>query len=117
MVGWLIWCLRFHLNHRNILIHLKGKERYVELLDETLKKELQENFQIANISELVSFDEEETNLSADGLEISFNTKNTIDFKLNLDFIDDISRLSRVVFFESPAYWSVRENKLATNFCF
>jgi hypothetical protein len=28
-----------------------------------LKKELQENFQIANISELVSFDEEETNLS------------------------------------------------------
>jgi hypothetical protein len=37
-----------------------------------LKKELQENFQIANISELVSFDEEETNLSADGLEISFN---------------------------------------------
>jgi hypothetical protein len=40
-----------------------------------LKKELQENFQIANISELVSFDEEETNLSADGLEISFNTKN------------------------------------------
>jgi hypothetical protein len=22
MVGWLIWCLRFHLNHRNILIHL-----------------------------------------------------------------------------------------------
>jgi predicted aldo/keto reductase-like oxidoreductase len=50
MVGWLIWCLRFHLNHRNILI--------LELLDETLKKELQENFQIANISELVSFDEE-----------------------------------------------------------
>jgi hypothetical protein len=26
----------------------------------------------------------------------------------LDFIDDISRLSRVVFFESPAYWSVRD---------
>jgi hypothetical protein len=31
-----------------------------------LKKELQENFQIANISELVSFDEEETNLSSNG---------------------------------------------------
>jgi hypothetical protein len=64
MVGWLIWCLRFHLNHRNkqkfksvsypadflrkyldslILNLTKGKERYVELLDETLKKELQEN--------------------------------------------------------------------------
>jgi hypothetical protein len=54
-------------------------------LDETLKKELQENFQIANISELVSFDEEETNLSADGLEISFNTKNTIDFELKWGF--------------------------------
>jgi hypothetical protein len=33
---------------------------------------------------------------------------TIDFKLNLDFIDDIFKLSRVVFFESPAYWSVRD---------
>jgi hypothetical protein len=50
---------------------------------------------------LVSFDEEETNLSADGLEISFNTKNTIDFELKWDFIDDIFKLSRVVFFESP----------------
>jgi hypothetical protein len=42
------------------------------------------------------------------LEISFNTKNTIDFELKWDFIDDIFKLSRVVFFESPAYWSVRE---------
>ena len=99
--------LRQYLN--SLILNLtKGKERYVELLDETLKKELQENFQIANISELVSFDEEETNLSADGLEISFNTKNTIDFKLKWDFIDDIFKLSRVVFFESPAYWSVRD---------
>jgi hypothetical protein len=48
-----------------------------------LKKELQENFQIANISELVSFDEEETNLSADGLEISFNTKNTRNILIHL----------------------------------
>jgi hypothetical protein len=30
-----------------ILNLTKGKERYVELLDETLKKELQENFQIS----------------------------------------------------------------------
>jgi hypothetical protein len=52
-------------------------------------------FLIHHISELVSFDEEETNLSADGLEISFNTKNTIDFELKWDFIDDIFKLSRV----------------------
>jgi formiminotetrahydrofolate cyclodeaminase len=36
--------LRQHLN--SLILNLtKGKERYVELLDETLKKELQENFQ------------------------------------------------------------------------
>jgi hypothetical protein len=64
--------------------------------------------QIANISELVSFDEEETNLSTDGLNLSFDTKNIIDFSLKSDFINDISSLSRVVFFESPAYWSVRD---------
>lgn len=93
-----------------ILNLTKGGERYVQLLDKTLKKELQENFQIANISELVSFDEKKTSLSADGLNISFDTKNIIDFDfdLDLDFIDDISKLSRVVFFESPAYWSVRD---------
>jgi formiminotetrahydrofolate cyclodeaminase len=43
--------LRQHLN--SLILNLtKGKERYVELLDETLKKELQENFQIANISSI-----------------------------------------------------------------
>ncbi|VVH65354.1 hypothetical protein BSPLISOX_2398, partial [uncultured Gammaproteobacteria bacterium] len=99
--------LRKYLN--SLILNLtKGKERYVELLDETLKKELQENFQIANISELVSFDEEETNLSTDGLNLSFDTKNIIDFSLKSDFINDISSLSRVVFSESPAYWSVRD---------
>ncbi|SEH66207.1 ABC transporter related protein [Bathymodiolus azoricus thioautotrophic gill symbiont] len=70
---------------------------------------MQENFQIANISELVSFDEEKTSLSADyGLNISFDAKNIINFNLDSFFIDDISKLSRVVFFESPAYWSVRD---------
>jgi hypothetical protein len=91
-----------------ILNLTEGKKRYVELLDDALKKELQENFQIANISELVSFDEEKTSLSADGLNISFDAKNIIDFNLDSFFIDDISKLSRVVFFESPAYWSVRD---------
>ncbi|CAC9601783.1 hypothetical protein [uncultured Gammaproteobacteria bacterium] len=86
----------------------KGEERYIGLLDETLKEELQENFQIANISELVSFDESKASLSAKGLKISFDTKNIIDFKPDFNFINDISSLSRVVFFESPAYWSVRD---------
>jgi predicted ATPase len=86
----------------------KGEERYIGLLDETLKEELQENFQIANISELVSFDENKASLSAKGLKISFDTKNIIDFKPDFNFINDISSLSRVVFFESPAYWSVRD---------
>ena len=86
----------------------QGRKRYIELLNKTLKKELQENFQIANISELISFDENETSLSANGFNISFDKQNTIGFKLDFDFINDISNLSRVVFFESPAYWSVRD---------
>jgi hypothetical protein len=50
---------------------------------------------VAN-SEII--DEEETNLSTDGLNLSFDTKNIIDFSLKSDFINDISSLSRVVFF-------------------
>jgi hypothetical protein len=39
--------LRKYLN--SLILNLtKGKERYVELLDETLKKELQENFSKIN---------------------------------------------------------------------
>ncbi len=86
----------------------QGRERYIELLNKSLKKELQENFQIANISELISFDENKTSLSADGFNISFDKQNVINFHLKLDFINDISNLSRVVFFESPAYWSIRD---------
>ncbi|BAS68488.1 AAA family ATPase [Bathymodiolus septemdierum thioautotrophic gill symbiont] len=99
--------LREHL--ASLIFNLtKGRERYIRLLDKSLKKELQENFQIANISELVSFNAKKTSLSADGFTISFDTKNIIDFNLDLNFINDISGLSRVVFFESPAYWSVRD---------
>lgn len=86
----------------------KGKERYIGLLNKSLKKELQENFQIANISELISFDENKTILSADGFNISFNKQNAISFSLGSNFINEVSNLSRVVFFESPAYWSVRD---------
>ncbi len=86
----------------------KGNEKYIYLLSKSIKKELQENFQIANISELVSFDENKTSLSTDGFNISFNKQNAINFNLNLGFINDIFSLSRVVFFESPAYWSVRD---------
>ncbi|WXU00595.1 MAG: hypothetical protein Ctma_1321 [Catillopecten margaritatus gill symbiont] len=85
-----------------------AREAYIKLLDKSLKQELQENFQIANISELISFDGDKTSLSTGEFKISFDTDNFIDFELNSDFINDISNLSRVVFFESPAYWSVRD---------
>ena len=99
--------LKINLNSlvRNLT---KGNERYIYLLDKSIKKELQENFQIANISELISFGENKTRLSADGFDIYFDTKNIINFNLDLDFINDISNIPRVVFFESPAYWSVRD---------
>jgi predicted ATPase len=96
-------------NLNSLILNLtQGREKYIKLLGETFKKELQENFQIANISELVSFDENKTSLVADRFNISFDKQNTIGFELGFDFINDISNLSRVVFFESPAYWSVRD---------
>ncbi|MCX7099296.1 MAG: AAA family ATPase [Methylococcales bacterium] len=91
------------------IIQLKNPSKhYDDLFDAQIQNELKDNFQISLLSELISFGEEKIEINIeDLLEIELsNNKNK--FKLGTDFIDDVSSLSSVVFFESPAYWKVRD---------
>lgn len=79
------------------------------LVQEHIENELKDNFQISSVNELIRFGEITTEISIDNdlLQIDFNNEK---FKLQLafTFIDEINSLSSVVFFESPAYWKVRD---------
>ncbi|KAF3977087.1 MAG: AAA family ATPase [Methylococcales symbiont of Iophon sp. n. MRB-2018] len=79
---------------------------YVRLLGVNLDVEIKENFQIADLSELVSFEANKCEISSDLFTIKLG-KNGIEFNLKHKFINEVTGLSRVVFFESPAYWKVR----------
>lgn len=83
------------------------KESYIKILDNNLKNEILENFQISNIQELVSKEEKEFIIKSDIFTLSFKD-NELDFNLTEEFINEISYFSRVIFFESPAYWKVRD---------
>lgn len=95
------------------LKELKGKlanslEHYNESIASSLHSEISENFQVSNIGELVSFGEDKAEIVVDDLiNIELGNKG-VGFTLGGDFINEVSSLSRVVFFESPAYWKVRD---------
>lgn len=81
---------------------------YNQLLGDSLNNEIKDNFQISDLQDLISFGETTTKISVDELiELQFS-KGTFHFSLGEDFINEVSSLSRVVFFESPAYWKVRD---------
>jgi predicted ATPase len=94
----------------NLLIsQLTGaSNRYSRLIHDHIGNELKDNFQISSLNELISFGESTMEISVDDLlNISFSeTRNSL--SLGTDFIDEIAGLSSVVFFESPAYWKVRD---------
>jgi predicted ATPase len=98
-----------NVNLGEFQLQLNEPRKYYENLFITnIENELKENFQISSLSELIRFDEEKIEFKVDGLleiELSGNTKK---FRLDNEFIDDVSGLSNVVFFESPAYWKVRD---------
>jgi predicted ATPase len=91
------------------LLQLKNPQKYyADFFATHIENELKDNFQISTLSELISFGEENISIEVDELlviELSINNRN---FSLGTDFIDDVSGLSSVVFFESPAYWKVRD---------
>lgn len=75
-----------------------------------VEDELQENFQIQKVSDLISFGEESASIKIDDLfDVTITesgVKNNIE--ITHEFFEEIAQLSSVVFFESPAYWKVRE---------
>ena len=84
------------------------RKYYANLFITNIENELKENFQISTLAELISFEEEKLEIQIDGhlfIELSAKTKR---IELADEFIDYVSGLSCVVFFESPAYWKVRE---------
>lgn len=91
------------------LMQLKNPSKYyAEYFDTQIQNELKDNFQISLLAELISFGEDKIDIKIDDLleiELSNVRKK---FRLGTDFIDEVSGLSSVVFFESPAYWKVRE---------
>lgn len=85
----------------------ESNDSYADLLESHLKTELIENFQITDLAELITFDKNKCEIASDLFAIRLN-KSDIEFSLQHEFINEVSSLSRVVFFESPAYWKVRE---------
>jgi predicted ATPase len=83
------------------------RDAYVKTLDEDLTNEVLENFQISGIEELVSKNNSEFIIKSNIFKLSYK-KNNLDFDLTEEFINEISCFSRVIFFESPAYWKVRD---------
>lgn len=89
--------------------HLKnGNHTYSLSIQEALSDEIKDNFQISNLYDLISFGQEEARIDINEVMHVTLKKSEIDFSLQHDFINKISNLSRVVFFESPAYWKVRD---------
>ncbi|MGK0291395.1 MAG: hypothetical protein ACI86H_002863, partial [bacterium] len=94
------------------LLSLKSKfsdsnAHYEFLLSQSLPNELHENFQVLKLSDLVTFGKETTSIVVDGLVDLKISRKGCEFSLGSDFVNEISSFSRVVFFESPAYWNVR----------
>ncbi|MHA6606150.1 AAA family ATPase [Photobacterium damselae] len=86
---------------------------YSAILKDKVKDELRDNFQIQKISELINYESKELSLSCDELfEISINEDEEIRIKLERDGIDFFRKKPKSVFFESPAYWRVRDALIA-----
>ncbi|CAC9616997.1 hypothetical protein [uncultured Gammaproteobacteria bacterium] len=101
---------RLAANFKTLREKLKNSQSsHITALNNTLCDEIRDNFQIANLLELISFDEKECKIQSNdkGLSLIFRGNNIISH-ISDDFIAQINQLSRVVFFESPAYWSVRD---------
>lgn len=82
--------------------------RDASLMSEHITNELKDNFQISSLNELVQFNEVNAEISIDELLNLEIVGEKISLVLGTGFIDEISSLDNVVFFESPAYWKVRD---------
>ena len=93
---------------RMIIDDLRSKitdpeNQYTEALSSRLDSEIKDNFQIANIGELVSKNSNYFKFKAYNFELGFD-KNGPNFLIRAKFINEITNFSRIVFFETPVYW-------------
>lgn len=99
-------------NQRLVSIEKKitnSPNSYYEFIISRINNELNSNFQIKSSNELISFKEDFATISIDRLfEYQINRGSNNDIDLKLDFSESIRSLNEIVFFESPAYWKVRE---------
>jgi predicted ATPase len=86
----------------------ESNDKYIDALSENLENEVKDNFQISNLSELVTFGNKKTEIDVPEMFNIVSGKDGIGFSLKSAFVNEVSSFSRVVFFESPAYWKVRE---------
>ena len=96
-------------NFRYFVRQLKNPQKYYSNFFSThIENELKDNFQISSLSELISFGEDKIKIKINGLLSIELGKVQTKISLHTDLIDKVFWLSSVVFFESPAYWKVRE---------
>lgn len=90
---------------------LKDSTKFlVDKLSYEFKKNLKENFQVASLADLKTYNSKSENSSfhIDGLgDIQINNE-SVTFQLNLNGINDFQSLYNVVFVESPIYWKLRK---------
>ncbi|SFV86715.1 ABC transporter ATP-binding protein [hydrothermal vent metagenome] len=86
-----------------------SQSSHITALNNALRDEIRDNFQITDLSELISFGEKECKIQSQEKDFTLTFRsNSIVSSVSDNFIAQINQLSRVVFFESPAYWSVRD---------
>lgn len=81
---------------------------YPDYLIQPIKNELQDNFQISNLDDLISFQEKIIRIDINELIKIEVINNEVISNLGSNFSDTFFNLSSVVFVESPAYWKVRD---------
>ncbi len=86
-----------------------SQSSHITALNNALCDEIRDNFQITDLSELISFGEKECKIQSTEKDFTLTLRsNSIVSNVSDNFIAQINQFSRVVFFESPAYWSVRD---------
>ncbi len=92
-----------------LVTHLgDSKKAYLKMQIASFTNEMRESFQITNLPDLISFGKDRCRLIIEDSSSIMFDKGGMGFDLKPAFINQVSSLSRVVFFESPAYWKVRD---------
>lgn len=89
-----------------------GREIYANLIKNALTDEIKENFQVRDLSQLVRHGEKSAIFEVPNLAKIEIKGSEINFNIHDKFVATATSLSSVVFFESPAYWKVREALLS-----